>query len=70
MFFRRRSKHQQRFTQASLRLSVAETELTAAMAELGRTERADKQIASERLRVALAELVTARAFLAACAVAV
>lgn len=70
MFFRRRSKHQKQIIQASLRLAVAETELTAAMAELIRNERAEKQFAGERLRAALAELVTARDGLAAHAVAV
>jgi hypothetical protein len=70
MFFRRRLKYQKLFIQASLRLTVAETELTAAMAELSGTDRVDKRIVGDRLRAALAELVTARDSLAAYAVAV
>ena len=70
MFFRRGSKHHKQFIRASLRLAVAETELTAAMAELIRSDRADKKIVGERLRAALAELVTARGGLATHAVAV
>ncbi|MBZ5709352.1 hypothetical protein [Nannocystis pusilla] len=41
-------------------MTVAEGELTVAMAELVVTERAEKQIVGERLRNAMAELNAAR----------
>lgn len=67
MLFIFSSKRKHRLAQATRRLTVAETELTAALAELTRSDRADKQIVGERLRVALAELVTARGRLVAFA---
>lgn len=51
-------------TEATSRLEVAEHELEGAMAELTVSDRADKQIVSERLRKAMAELVLARSGLA------
>ncbi|MFZ6184279.1 hypothetical protein [Nannocystis pusilla] len=54
--FRRRY----RLAAAVARMTVAEGELTVAMAELVVTERAEKQIVGERLRKAMAELVAAR----------
>jgi hypothetical protein len=67
MFFIFSSKRRHRLAQATRRLTVAETELTAALAELTRSDRADKQIVGERLRAALAELVAARGRLVAFA---
>lgn len=53
-----------RIREATERLAVAETELSAAMAELAVIDRADKQIVGERIRSAMLELVTARGGLA------
>lgn len=53
-----------RLSEAAQRIEVAETELSAAMAELTVAERADKQIVGERLRRAMVELVAARVGLA------
>lgn len=53
-------KLKQQITSATERIAAAETELSAAMAELTVAERADKQIVGERLRKAMAELVAAR----------
>lgn len=49
-----------RLAAAVERMTVAESELTVAMAELVVTERAEKQIVGERLRKAMAELIAAR----------
>jgi hypothetical protein len=57
-------KIKQRLAEATERLAVAESELGAALAELTVSDRADKQIVGERLRKAMAELVTARSSLA------
>jgi uncharacterized protein (DUF3084 family) len=54
----------QRLVEATQRMSVAETELSAAMAELTVSDRADKQLVGDRLRNAMAELVAARQALA------
>jgi hypothetical protein len=54
----------QRLIEATQRLSVAETELSAAMAELTVSDRADKQFVGDRLRAAMSELVAARRALA------
>ena len=54
----------QRLVEATQRKSVAETELSAAMAELTVSDRADKQFVGDRLRKAMAELVAARRALA------
>lgn len=65
MFGRTARQLRQRVTEATQRMSVAEGELSAAMAELTVTDRADKQIVGERLRRAMDELVAARHGLAA-----
>jgi hypothetical protein len=41
-------------------LGVAETELATALAELPKSDRADKAMVTERLRLALAEIVAAK----------
>lgn len=64
MFGRTARKFRVRLRVATQRISVAEAELTAAMAELTVTDRADKQIVGERLRKAMVELVAARVGLA------
>lgn len=58
MFGKIRSRY--RLAAAVERMTVAEGELTVAMAELVVTERAEKQIVGERLRKAMAELIVAR----------
>ncbi|MFY0534084.1 hypothetical protein [Nannocystis pusilla] len=58
MFGKTRRRH--RLAAAVERMTVAQGELTAAMAELVVTQRAEKQIVGERLRKAMAELVAAR----------
>ncbi|MBZ5707807.1 hypothetical protein [Nannocystis pusilla] len=60
----KKSQRRARVAAGTRRVALAESELTAAMAELTWADRADKQIAGERLRSALAELVTARDSLA------
>jgi Lon protease-like protein len=45
---------------AANRLSVAERELATALAELPKLERADKAMVTERLRMALTEIVAAK----------
>ena len=45
---------------ATERLSVAEAELAKALSELPTSERADKAMVTERLRLALAEIVAAK----------
>jgi hypothetical protein len=47
-------------TLAASRLSIAERELATAMSELPLADRADKLMVTERLRLALAEIVTAK----------
>lgn len=54
----------QRIAEATQRLTSAERELAAAIAELTVSERSDKRMVSERLRTAMAELVAARTSLA------
>lgn len=60
MFGKIARKLKLRLDEAAERLAVAESELSAAMADLTVAERADKQIVGERLRRAMAELVAAR----------
>lgn len=64
MFGKTARELQVRITASTERLALAEGELSAAMAELTVSDRADKQIVGERLRNAMAELVAARAMLA------
>ena len=64
MFGKIARKLKLRLNEAAKRIAVAETELSAAMAELTVADRADKQIVGERLRRAMAELVAARVGLA------
>lgn len=64
MFGSSAHKFKQRLLEATARMTVAEGELSAAMAELTVSDRADKQIVGERLRKAMAELVAARQGLA------
>jgi hypothetical protein len=45
---------------ATRRLDVAEAELAKALAELPKAERADKLMVTERLRLALAEIMAAK----------
>jgi hypothetical protein len=47
-------------TLAATRLSIAERELATAMGEMPLSDRADKLMVTERLRLALAEIVTAK----------
>ena len=60
MFGKFQRKYRRRVAAAVERMAVAQGELTAAMAELIVTDRADKQIVGERLRNAISELVAAR----------
>jgi guanylate kinase len=64
MFGKIARKLKLRLQEATKRIALAETELSTAMAELTVTDRADKQIVGERLRKAMAELVSARVGLA------
>lgn len=64
MFGQTARKLKMRLKEATERIAVAETELSAAMAELTVIDRADKQIVGERLRTAMRELVAARVGLA------
>lgn len=64
MFGKTARELQVRITASTERLALAEGELSAAMAELSVSDRADKKIVGERLRNAMAELVAARAMLA------
>lgn len=63
MFGKTARELQVRITAATERLALAEGELSAAMAELTVSDRADKQIVGERLRKAMFELVEARTLL-------
>ncbi len=63
MFGKTARELQVRITAATERLALAEGELSAAMAELTVSDRADKQIVGERLRKAMFELVAARTLL-------
>lgn len=57
-------KLKQALLEATERLELAERELSAALAELTVSDRADKRIASERLRKGMAEVLAARSGLA------
>jgi hypothetical protein len=58
--------HELAITAATSRLDLAEGELTKAIGALTSTERSDKQMVTERLQLALAEIGAAKANLATC----
>ena len=56
----RKATGQELIVLAASRLAVAETELTQAMSDTPKSQRADKLMVSDRLRLALAEIVAAK----------